>query len=389
LSLNPAIVNIKTTELHLTELASYIKAWGRELGFQQIGITDIDLGNHKKWFIEWLEKGFQGEMNYMSRYTSKRISPAELVPGTVRVISARMDYLPPLVADPYQVLQQPDLGYISRYALGRDYHKILRNRLKSLAKRITSAIGTFGHRVFTDSAPVLEKAFAEKSGIGWIGKNSNIISRHAGSWCFLGEIYIDLPLPVDRATTTHCGSCVACLDICPTQAITAPYIIDARKCISYHTIELHGVIPLEFRRAIGNRIYGCDDCQIVCPWNRFANLTLEPDFCAKGNLDAPRLTTLFAWDETEFLHRTEGSAIRRIGHIRWLRNIATALGNSPYSPLTVSALQARLTYESGQVHEHVLWALEEQKLRAERSHSLQKLEGINKITPHDIKPSIP
>ncbi len=364
-------MNAQINKLYLAELASYIKTWGQELGFQQIGITDIDLDNHKKWFVEWLKKGFHGDMDYMSRYASKRISPGKLVPGTIRVISARMDYLPPLAAEPYQVLRQPDLGYVSRYALGRDYHKVLRNRLKSLTKRITSAIGIFGHRVFTDSAPVLEKAFAEKSGIGWIGKHSNIITRHAGSWFFLGEIYIDLPLPVDRSTTAHCGSCIACLDICPTHAIIAPYIVDARKCISYHTIELYGVIPLEFRRAIGNRIYGCDDCQIVCPWNRFAKLTSEPDFFARGDLDAPRLTTLFNWDETEFLRCTEGSAIRRIGYMRWLRNIAIALGNSPYSPLTVSALQARLTYESEQVHEHVLWALEEQKIRAERSHSLK------------------
>lgn len=344
----------------LTALAVAIKSWGLELGFQQVGISGVDLALHETRLLAWLAAGFHGEMTYMARHGLKRSRPAELVPGTVRVISVRMNYLPPTAAEPWSVLRRPELGYISRYALGRDYHKVLRQRLQRLADRIATAIGPFGYRVFTDSAPVLEKALAVQAGLGWIGKHSNLLDRNTGSWFFLGEIYVDLPLPPDVPATAHCGRCVACLDICPTRAIVAPYQVDARRCISYHTIELQGSIPLAFRPAIGNRIYGCDDCQLVCPWNRFARVSAEPDFRIRHQLDAPDLLALFAWDESAFLHRTEGSALRRLGHERWLRNIAVALGNAPKSPAIIAALQARLTHPSALVQEHVAWALARQ-----------------------------
>ena len=344
----------------LAQLAAAIKAWGRELGFQQVGIAGIDLSGHEARLLEWLAAGFHGAMAYMSRHGVKRSRPAELVPGTVRVIAARMDYWPPESAEPWNVLDRPELGYVSRYAVGRDYHKVVRQRLRRLAGRIAAAIGPFGYRVFADSAPVLEKALAEQAGLGWIGKHGNLLDGRAGSWFFLGEIYVDLPLPADRPATGHCGRCVACLEICPTRAIVAPFRVDARRCISYHTIELHGSIPLEFRRAIGNRIYGCDDCQLVCPWNRFARPTVEPDFRARHGLDAPGLLELFGWDEAEFLHRAEGSAIRRIGHERWLRNVAVALGNAPRSSAIAAALRARMAHPSVLVREHVAWALAQQ-----------------------------
>lgn len=351
-----------TSPVALSELAALIKTWGRELGFQQIGIADIELGVAETRLLDWLAAGFHGEMDYMARHGVRRSRPAELVPGTLRVIAARMDYVPPDAANSWQVLDQRELGYVSRYALGRDYHKVLRNRLQRLAERIAARIGPFGYRVFVDSAPVLEKALAEKAGLGWIGKHSNLLNQRAGSWFFLGEIYVDLPLPVDQPASAHCGRCMACLEICPTQAIIAPYRVDARRCISYHTIELPGPIPVELRRALGNRIYGCDDCQLVCPWNRFARPSVEPDFRARHGLDAPNLIALFGWDEVEFFRRTEGSAIRRIGHRRWLRNIAVALGNAPRSPKVISALQSRLTDGSELVREHVIWALAEQQL---------------------------
>ncbi|MBK8181982.1 MAG: tRNA epoxyqueuosine(34) reductase QueG [Candidatus Competibacteraceae bacterium] len=357
-------MSLELTAFELTKLVVSIKRWGRALGFQRVGIADIDLKQPESRLLDWLAVEFHGEMAYMARHGVKRSRPAELIPGTARVITARMDYLPPASAEPWSVLRRPALGYVSRYALGRDYHKVLRQRLRQLAERIAAAIGPFGYRVFTDSAPVLEKALAEKAGLGWIGKHSNLLDRRAGSWFFLGEVYVDLLLPVDQPLTAHCGSCTACLDLCPTRAIVAPYQVDARRCISYHTIELHGPIPPEFRRAIGNRIYGCDDCQLVCPWNRFAQPSMEPDFHARLGLDAPDLLELWAWDEAEFLRRTEGSAIRRIGHQRWLRNIAVALGNAPYSALIVAALQARLADSSDLVREHILWALEQQSRRA-------------------------
>ncbi len=334
------------------ELATNIKQWGLELGFQQIGITDTDLTSYEPHFLEWLQKKFHGEMHYMEAHGSKRYRPHELVPGTIRVISARMDYLPPDTEIP-KVLQNPSLGYISRYALGRDYHKLMRKRLNALAKKITSK----GYRVFSDSAPVLEKPLAEKAGLGWIGKHTNLINRQAGSWFFLGEIYIDLPLPIDTPVKNHCGTCKACIDVCPTQAIVAPYELDARRCISYLTIELRGSIPIEFRPMLGNRIYGCDDCQLVCPWNRFAKFTKEDDFHPRHNLTSPTLIELFAWSEEEFLTKTEGSAIRRIGYECWLRNIAVALGNAPKDDAIIHALQQKLSHPSELVREHVEWAL--------------------------------
>jgi epoxyqueuosine reductase len=338
-------------------IAAQVKAWGRELGFQKVGIAGIDLPEDERRLEAWLAAGRHGGMAWMARHGTRRSRPAELVPGTLRVISARMDYLPP-GADSETVLADPTLGYVSRYALGRDYHKVLRQRLARLAARLAEAAGTAGYRAFTDSAPVLEKALARDAGLGWIGKHTNLLDRQDGSWFFLGEIFTDLPLPVDSPVTAHCGSCTACIDVCPTRAIVAPFELDARRCISYLTIELDGPIPEEFRAAMGNRIYGCDDCQLVCPWNRYARSTAEPGFNARHGLDAPRLVELFAWTESEFEARMAGSAIRRIGHARWLRNIAVALGNAPTSPDVLAALGQRLSHPSGVVRESVGWALE-------------------------------
>ncbi|MEQ1560805.1 MAG: tRNA epoxyqueuosine(34) reductase QueG [Methyloglobulus sp.] len=349
--------------IKLTELAAQIKEWGQELGFQQVGIADIDLHEAEAHLENWLKKDFHGEMSYMHRHGEKRSRPELLHPGTRRVISVRMDYLPESGNKIQNALENPLLAYISRYALGRDYHKLMRNRLQTLAYRIESQIGSFGYRAFVDSAPVLEKALAEKAGLGWIGKHSNLINRKAGSWFFLGEIFTDLPLPVDKPTTAHCGECRACLDICPTQAIVAPYLVDARRCVSYLTIELHGPIPKTLRALIGNRIYGCDDCQIICPWNRFAKLTDEQDFNPRQNLNTQQLLDVFAWTEQEFLTRTEGSAIRRIGYERWLRNIAVALGNAPKSDAIIEALTKKLAYPSDLVREHVQWGLDQQQAR--------------------------
>ncbi|MFL6650034.1 MAG: tRNA epoxyqueuosine(34) reductase QueG [Sulfurifustaceae bacterium] len=342
--------------LDLPQLAEHIKQWGRELGFQQLGIAATTLDDAEAHLLNWLRLERHGEMHYMAAHGTRRSRPADLVPGTVRVISARLDYFAP-AADAEAVLADPNCGYVSRYALGRDYHKVLRGRLRRLAQRIEAAIGPFGYRVFSDSAPVLEKALAEQAGLGWIGKHTNLLARDAGSWFFLGEIYTDLPLPTDTAATNHCGTCQACIDVCPTRAIVAPYQLDARRCISYLTIELRGPIPEEFRPLLGNRIYGCDDCQLVCPWNRFARLTREPDFAPRHALDAPKLIELFGWSEEEFLKRTEGSAIRRINHEQWLRNIAVALGNAPTSEAVVQALRGRLDHPSPLVREHVTWAL--------------------------------
>ena len=341
----------------MRELAQHIREWGRELGFQALGFSDIELGDHEAHLNNWLSKGFHGDMQYMERHGTRRSRPAELEPGTLRVISARMDYLPESAGDIESLLQDPLKGVVSRYALGRDYHKLMRKRLQKLAHRIEARTGPFGYRVFVDSAPVLEKALAEKAGLGWIGKHSNLISKQAGSWFFLGEIYTDLPLPVDTPATEHCGACTECIEICPTRAIVAPYTVDARRCISYLTIELRDSIPEEFRSMMGNRIYGCDDCQMVCPWNRFAQPTDEQDFSPRHGLDAPDLVALFEWDEAQFLKRTEGSAIRRIGFECWLRNIAVALGNAPTSPPIIEALEKRLGHDSEMVREHVEWAL--------------------------------
>jgi len=351
----------RNTKIELTRLASDIKEWGQELGFQRIGIADIDLGEAETRLLSWLKLGRQGEMQYMESHGTRRSRPQELQPGTLRVISARLNYLPGMAADSETVMRDPELAFISRYALGRDYHKILRSRLQKLADRIATKVGRFQYRAFTDSAPVLEKALAEKAGLGWIGKHTNLIDRQAGSWFFLGELYTDLPLPVDAPADNHCGTCHACLDICPTQAILAPYELDARRCISYLTIELRGPIPEDLRPLIGNRIYGCDDCQLVCPWNRFAQPSAEPDFAARQGLDAPELIRLFAWTEAEFLKYTEGSAIRRIGYECWLRNIAVALGNAATSDFIIAAINSRLTHTSDIVREHVQWALAQHK----------------------------
>ena len=339
----------------LAALAARIKAWGQQLGFQQVGIADTDLSVAEARLQTWLAEGLHGEMDYMARHGHKRSRPAELVPGTLRVISVRLDYLPP-DDDPTQQLADPAAAFISRYALGRDYHKVLRNRLQKLAERIQAEVGPFGYRAFVDSAPVLEKPLAEKAGLGWIGKHSNLINQDAGSWFFLGELYTDLPLPVDVPAEPHCGTCSACIDVCPTRAIVAPYQVDARRCISYLTIELHGAIPEALRPGLGNRIYGCDDCQQVCPWNRFATPTPETDFLPRHGLDTATLIELFGWDETAFLKRTEGSPIRRIGWLRWQRNIAVALGNSG-TAAAIPALQARLNHPDALVREHIDWAL--------------------------------
>ncbi len=340
-------------------LTEQIKTWGKSLGFQQVGITDIDLSAYEPRLLEWLRRGFHGEMSYMEKHGSKRSHPEELIPGTIRVISVRMDYFPE-DSNAIAVLENPELGYVSRYALGRDYHKLMRNRLTTLAQKIQAEIADTEYRAFTDSAPVMEKALAEKAGLGWIGKHTNLINSKAGSYFFLGEIFTNLPLELDTPqTNTHCGSCTACITVCPTQAIVEPYVLDARRCISYLTIELHGSIPVEFRKMIGNRVYGCDDCQLFCPWNKFAKSTQEDDFKPRHDLAASTLINLFAWDENTFLKKTEGSAIRRIGHERWLRNIAVALGNAPPSPAIIQSLQSRLTHPSALVREHVEWAIEQ------------------------------
>ncbi len=338
-------------------LATDIKRWGRELGFQQVGIGDTDLAEAERLLQRWLELGHHGEMDHMVRHGSKRSRPAELLPGTVRVISARMEYLTAHEIAPQTLLAEPQRGYVSRYALGRDYHKLLRSRLRQLQTKIEQAVGPYGARVFVDSAPVMEKPLAVKAGLGWQGKHSLLINRQGGSWFFLGELYVDLPLPVDQAGSNHCGTCHACLDACPTGAIVAPYQVDARRCISYLTIELRGPIPSELRPLLGNRIYGCDDCQLACPWNRFARASAEADFLPRQGLAAPLLTELFAWTEAQFLQRTEGSAIRRIGHLCWLRNIAVALGNAPSTPAVITALRSRSEHPSELVREHVAWAL--------------------------------
>ena len=349
--------NAHTQSIDLNSLARDIKHWGQELGFQQIGVSDRHLGEAEARLLEWLAGGRHGEMHYMAAHGTRRSRPHALLPETVRVICARMDYYPAEAADTQAVLDNPSLGFISRYALGRDYHKVVRKRLDQLAVRIERAVGPHRYRVFSDSAPVLEKPLAQKAGLGWIGKHTNVLSPTAGSWFFLGEIYTDLPLPVDRPSQDQCGRCQACIDVCPTRAIVAPYQLDARRCISYLTIELRGPIPLALRPLIGNRIFGCDDCQLVCPWNRFARPTAEPDFAVRQDLDGSKLVDLFSWSEAEFDERTRGSAIRRTGYEGWLRNIAVALGNAPASAAVIAALQTRLTHPSALVREHVHWAL--------------------------------
>ncbi|MCQ4271623.1 tRNA epoxyqueuosine(34) reductase QueG [Pseudomonas kuykendallii] len=342
----------------LVLLAQSIKDWGRELGFQQVGIAGLDLREHEAHLQRWLDAGYQGEMDYMAAHGTKRSRPDELVPGTLRVVSLRMDYLPGDTRMS-QRLAEAQSAYVSRYALGRDYHKLIRKRLQQLAERIQTVIGPFGHRAFVDSAPVLEKAIAEQAGLGWIGKNTLVLNRKAGSWFFLGELFVDLPLPVDAPhASEHCGRCSACLEICPTGAFVGPYVLDARRCISYLTIELKGAIPEDLRGLIGNRVFGCDDCQIVCPWNRFARPTEQADFQPRHGLDNAELAELFRWSEEEFLSRTEGSPLRRAGYERWLRNLAVGLGNAPSTIAVIEALQARRDYPSELVREHVSWALQ-------------------------------
>ncbi len=345
------------TESNINNLQPQIETLAFDLGFDAIGFSDIDLAEHEQHLSTWLEKGFHGEMEYMHRHGTKRSRPNELVEGTCSVISVRLDYMPESRKDSEQALNASEKGFISRYALGRDYHKLMRNRLQKLATQIQEIIGEFGYRVFTDSAPVLEKALAEKSGLGWIGKHSNVIQEKTGSWFFLGEIFTNLPFTPSTKSENHCGSCQKCIDICPTQAIVGPYQVDARRCVSYLTIELKDAIPIEFRKAMGNRIYGCDDCQLVCPWNKFAQLTREADFAPRHQLDNETLLNLFSWDEETFLKKTEGSAIRRIGHERWQRNIAVALGNAPKSKELMNALKKQRDVCSGMVREHIDWAI--------------------------------
>ncbi len=334
-----------------------IGRWGDELGFQQIAVADCDLSQSEPRLAEWLARGWHGDMDYMARHGMKRSRPAELVSGTLRVIVARIDYTPPAARDSWAVINDSARAFISRYATGRDYHKVLRGKLQRLAERIERAAGEHRYRVFTDSAPVMEVALAEKAGLGWRGKHTLLLNREAGSAFFLGEIYTELPLPVDAPQTEHCGTCRKCIDICPTQAIVAPYQLDARRCISYLTIELKGSIPAALRPLIGNRVYGCDDCQLVCPWNRFAQVSKETDFAVRNGLDDASLADLFSWNDAEFSARLAGSAIHRIGHERWLRNLAVGLGNAPTSPEIVAALRARADDRSAMVREHVAWAL--------------------------------
>ena len=341
-------------------LATDISRWGRALGFAEIGIADTNLGSEEAKLFEWLAAGRHGAMNYMARHGTKRARPAELVPNTLRVITARMNYLPPGARDADQVLADPSRAFVARYALGRDYHKVLRKRLESLAGQIREASGGGECRVFTDSAPVLEVALAAKSGIGWRGKHTLLLTREHGSWFFLGEIYTDLPLPPTPAASAHCGTCTACIGACPTGAIVAPYELDARRCISYLTIELPGSIPVDLRPLVGNRVYGCDDCQLACPWNKYAQPSTEPGFAVRQGLDDVALVQLFGWTADEFDARMRGSAIRRIGYERWLRNLAVGLGNALPDAAIVAALEARRGDPSPVVREHVEWALARQ-----------------------------
>ena len=353
-------------------LLAQLRVWAAELGFSQIGVADVDLAQAEAGLLQWLGNGFHGSMAYMAAHGLKRARPAELVPGTVRVITARMDYLPRDTPDGWQAIEwqrlaEPRQGAVSIYARGRDYHKVLRARLQRLADRLAEAVGPLGHRVYTDSAPVLEVELAAKSGIGWRGKHTLVLNRDAGSMFFLGEIYIDLALPLTPPVQAHCGSCSACIDVCPTRAIVAPYRLDARRCISYLTIEHAGPIPLELRALIGNRIYGCDDCQLVCPWNKYAQRSSLPDFDSRASVGSASLLALWAWSEAEFLHHTEGSAIRRVGYERWQRNGAVALGNALRAAIDasdvseaaaiVAALRGRLAQAGPLVREHIEWAL--------------------------------
>lgn len=346
------------SEPALAALAGRLRAIASELGFRHFGISGIEPGAQDRAALRaWLDAGMHGDMAWMARHAGLRERPAELVPGTLRVVSVGLDYGRRDDAEAWATLADGERAYVARYALGRDYHKLMRNRLQTLAERVQAEVGPFGHRAFVDSAPVLERALARNAGLGWIGKHTCLIDRDGGSWFFLGELYVDLPLPVDAPASAHCGSCTRCIEVCPTRAIVAPHVLDARRCIAYLTIEHAGPIPEELRAPIGNRIFGCDDCQLVCPWNKFARRTDEPGFVARNRLDEASLAELFAWEEDEFLRRTEGSAIRRSGHERWLRNLAVALGNAPSTPEVLAALAARREHPSALVREHVQWAL--------------------------------
>jgi len=351
---------------HITQ--TRLEQWAKQLGFQQLGVSGIDLSKEERYLQRWLAQDFYGDMEWMQRHGNKRTRPEELEKGTLSIISVRMDYRPSETLDPIMVMNHPELAYISRYALGRDYHKVMRKRLEKLAQKINQALSKqddsqpMQYRVFVDSAPVMEKPIAVKAGLGWMGKHTNILNQDAGSWFFLGEIYTNLPLKESQPVENHCGDCTACIDICPTQAIVKPYELDARRCISYLTIEHKGVIPQEFREAMANRIYGCDDCQLACPWSRFTEDTQEDDFHIRNKLDSERLLTLFKWDEEEFKTKLQGSAIRRIGYERWQRNIAVALGNAPASNEIISALEEKLLTASDLVGEHIEWSL--QRLKA-------------------------
>lgn len=377
-----------TNDIDWQQLAEQIKGWGAELGFQQLGIADVDLGQHQQYLKNWLDKGYHGEMTFMAQHGTKRSRPDELLPGTLRVISVRLDYLPTDAAFARN-LKDKSQGYISRYALGRDYHKLMRNKLKKLGEKIKQHCKNLNFRPFVDSAPVLEHAIAEKAGIGWTGKHSLTLNKQAGSWFFLGELFVNLPLPTDQKQTDHCGNCNACMTICPTNAIVEPYVVDARRCISYLTIEIKGAIPEQYRPLIGNRIYGCDDCQLICPWNRFATLSSEPDFSPRSQLRGQSLINLFSWDEATFLKHTEGSAIRRIGHERWQRNIAVALGNAPFDTEIVKILEATLPLATPMLAEHIKWALKQQQARqrttkVEVNRGEQRLiRSIEKGLPRD------
>jgi len=363
---NPAI--------NYPELVEKIKSWGKELGFSQLGITDIDLSKHEQALEQWLANNYHGNMDYMARHGLMRARPDELELGTIRAISVRLDYLP-TQAKCAKILKSKNHAYISRYALGRDYHKLMRKRLQQLGKKITTYIEQiegegFNYRPFVDSAPILERPLAEKAGLGWVGKHSLLLNKEAGSWFFLGELLVDIPLPVTSIETksespeeNNCGSCVACIKICPTKAIVEPYVVDARRCISYFTIESPDPIPLELRPLMGNRIYGCDDCQLICPWNKYAKLSLEEDFQARHQLDEVTLLELFSWSEAYFLEKLQGSPIRRIGFQSWQRNIAVALGNAPFDPAIITALAQKLSIATTMVAEHIQWALKQQHSR--------------------------
>ena len=364
----PSNNKINEQEVDYQALAENIKVWGQALGFDQVGICDVDLTSHEPAFIKWLDNNYHGNMDYMARHGLMRARPAELESGTIRAISVRMNYLPTDAAFA-KTLKNKDKAYVSRYALGRDYHKMMRKKLQQLGHKIKAHCATLNFRPFVDSAPILERPLAEKAGLGWVGKHSLVINKEAGSWFFLGELLVDIPLPCDEKPSNDCGTCVACIKICPTNAIVEPYVVDARRCISYLTIELKEAIPVEFRPLMGNRIYGCDDCQLICPWNKYAKLSVEEDFQPRQNLDKASLLELFAWHEDEFLTKTAGSPIRRIGYQSWQRNLAVALGNANFDEQITQALADKLSTAEPMVAEHIQWALEQQAIKQDEKHT--------------------